>query len=440
MAVVNKFPGSYIQGSKENGPYVHHQDYCERSDIIVEGLSTEISDVVDNRGDLQAFFLDHLPKLGQFRREIAIDHKVDNAYAFGLLRWDDAQEKYIRPITVLSDQYSAYSEKMKESLSKYMEGMFSITKVEEAFRQQDFDSKLGFHSRFKVNIYDAEGCNGIISELRTADEIFAKIENSNETDAEMLQEIDEIRQNSDSDGNSKNKKEALLASRNLSRAYKKEFPKAFQAESQAAAMLHVHNKYPRPIIKNIVPGLDVEHYLKSGYNYIPMKNSNLLVKGELGNLKSSVCLATSRLSLGGKLYGLSEYFFWTHITYEDNPLDWMVEQKRPITVIHHDSFLLEKTIHFVAEFFEKAVLITDEEETKESCALFRYTFAHLMPYSRGSAAIAEWFERAIYLSKGFNLSYNIHKQVDLEALTALTLDEFMDRYDEMIILKKPEDS
>ncbi len=436
--------GNYIQESKEGGFYPFHEDYCRRSNKIVAELSREIVAARDSRFDLRTFFLEKLPCLGKQRRDIAIDHNIEDGDEFGKLRWVDGQIIHIRPTTGLIGPYSHYSDKMKESLRVFMQGMFSMDIVNEASRYEDLKpaSKQDQSSRFKVNVYDSETLlEKVVSQPMSFDDLVNKITNSGKADENTIQLLEELVDAKDPDGkpfSEKLKKTVFLCTRELAREYKKQFPHAFTAESHLSTIKHLIMIYPSPTVERFTPGLDVERYLEEGYKFVQTGNNQLLVKGELGNLRSHVCIATSRLKFEGQFYALSEYHFWTHMSLDVDPLDWMVDQKKPITVIHHDSFLLEKTIDFAAEFFEKAVLSTDVDETKESCALFRYTFAHLMPYSRGSAAIAEWIERAIYSSKGLILSYNVNRQVDLEALTALHYATFRDEYDDMIILEKEE--
>ncbi len=64
----------------------------------------------------------------------------------------------------------------------------------------------------------------------------------------------------------------------------------------------------------------------------------------------------------------------------------------------------------------------DPETIKKNVAAFRYLFAHAMPYERGSAAIGEWFEKAIYKHCGYDFSSG--SSADLNALTSLSMSDF----------------
>lgn len=63
----------------------------------------------------------------------------------------------------------------------------------------------------------------------------------------------------------------------------------------------------------------------------------------------------------------------------------------------------------------------------------RYKFAHAIPFIRGSAAIGEWIETALYRYMGFN---NFHQSsattIDLEAFSSLSFQEFLMRYRSII--------
>jgi hypothetical protein len=75
------------------------------------------------------------------------------------------------------------------------------------------------------------------------------------------------------------------------------------------------------------------------------------------------------------------------------------------------------------------------EELKEKVVKFRYFFAHMSVYSRGSAAIGEWIEKAIYKSHGFSLEYKYpildcdeRPLADLDAFISLGPSEFIADY------------
>lgn len=82
----------------------------------------------------------------------------------------------------------------------------------------------------------------------------------------------------------------------------------------------------------------------------------------------------------------------------------------------------------LADIF-KACLDSDSlTSLQKNIAIFRYLFAHACPYERGSAAVSEWIEKAIYLYKGYEVQYPEGYRIDLEAMTSLDLSEFVKDY------------
>lgn len=101
-------------------------------------------------------------------------------------------------------------------------------------------------------------------------------------------------------------------------------------------------------------------------------------------------------------------------------------------VVQQDPFDIEKTLRSVRAAFDKAMKWTSErpeEDLKIAMGLIRYQFAHAMPFKRGSAAIAEWLETAIYRYHGFDrFQQPCDRLLDLDAFTAFSLKEFMENY------------
>jgi hypothetical protein len=69
----------------------------------------------------------------------------------------------------------------------------------------------------------------------------------------------------------------------------------------------------------------------------------------------------------------------------------------------------------------------------ENTGIFVYLYSHACPFMRGSAAIGEWIESAIYLSQGYNFTYGVcsgrfRDSDNLDALAAPTLGLFMSTY------------
>lgn len=84
-----------------------------------------------------------------------------------------------------------------------------------------------------------------------------------------------------------------------------------------------------------------------------------------------------------------------------------------------------------------------KEELKERVAILRYLLAVSSPYKRGSAAIAEFIEKAIYEYHGFGFEYKYPRfsikkpAADLDAYVCFTLEEFILTYKSKAIVLEP---
>jgi hypothetical protein len=188
----------------------------------------------------------------------------------------------------------------------------------------------------------------------------------------------------------------------------------------------------------------MSHYLKAlaiecpSPKQIPTASGRIILAGNPSNLKSMYVLATNRLEVDGKLYAMSQYLTWMYCDYSEDPVDRMVKHSK-VMVIHQDTFLIETTVKNIAKIFKESVLWNRDKDSladlKNKVALLRYEFAHSMPFVRGSAAIAEWLEAAIYHHHGFTeFRHSKTSLTDLEALTSLTLEDFMKRYESTFLL------
>lgn len=79
---------------------------------------------------------------------------------------------------------------------------------------------------------------------------------------------------------------------------------------------------------------------------------------------------------------------------------------------------------------------SNETELKKRIGLFRYLFAQRTPYSRGSAMIGEWFEKALYKFHCYDFVYKYDEVIsngglplgDLDAFASLGLTQFLKNY------------
>ncbi len=146
-------------------------------------------------------------------------------------------------------------------------------------------------------------------------------------------------------------------------------------------------------------------------------------------------LVTRYLDVADQLHQISEYLIGFNDQAPKDTLQCMRENA--ITVIlHQDAFLVDSMLADVAHLFKEALEWdgSDPKMLKGRVALLQYELAHAMPFKRGTAAISEWLEMALYRHHGFNLIYNPEKNVNLEALTS-PLSQFMEGYDSMLTIQ-----
>jgi hypothetical protein len=122
--------------------------------------------------------------------------------------------------------------------------------------------------------------------------------------------------------------------------------------------------------------------------------------------------------------------------YEEDPVEHMKERSK-ITIIHQDEFLIDATLKDIAALFKKALMCDKENfsDLKDAVMLMSYELDHNMPLGRGSSAVGEWMEQAIYASKGYQMKYAISKLLNLEAVTS-TLPEFVENYSKLTRFEK----
>ncbi|MCX6990875.1 MAG: hypothetical protein NTX49_07435 [Chlamydiae bacterium] len=398
---------SYIT-ERNPGKYGGRQeDYISQSHRAIEVATRQIGVGVSEGKDVTALFYEVLRDLSAARQNIAIAHGTNSAESFGrkrelpctpeeLARGENA--RYIGAFTLLDgEEYSEYNSLFLDRLQRALRTLrhdirgFSQTTYEETKKV------LG-----RVNKFSAEVLTGEVllrlGTIPTIEELNAAITIEGRKPENIIDFV--------------NSREAMLS------------------------------------LKSSAPDLDkrlrMSHYLKALAIECPSPtkmatpSGEVIVAGNPGNLKSMYVLATNRLEVDGKLYAISQYLTWMYCNYSEDPVDRMKRHSK-VMVIHQDTFLIETTLKNIAKIFQEAILWNRDKEgltdLKNKVALLRYEFSHNMPFQRGSAAIAEWLEAAVYRYHGFTEFRHVKTSLtDLEALTSLTVDDFMKRYDRTIIM------
>ncbi len=113
-----------------------------------------------------------------------------------------------------------------------------------------------------------------------------------------------------------------------------------------------------------------------------------------------------------------------------------------VEICHQDYQYTLRSSILLQKYFILALSADKVQDLKKNLAIFRFIFGHTAPYFRGSAAIAEWFEKAIYEYRGYKASYapqfvdaNYRPTGDLDAFI-VSLSEYIKMYKERMTLKK----
>lgn len=166
-----------------------------------------------------------------------------------------------------------------------------------------------------------------------------------------------------------------------------------------------------------------------------------IISGNVANLKSDFILVTKRSEINGKMYATSQWLTWAYKDYTRNPLDRMLlpEYRPTATVLHQDVFLREDALKECEKIFTNIMKwdckTSSISNLKDQVALLRYIFAEALPYIRGSAAIGEWLEGAIYGAFDKTCTYHpsyTKESVDLVAISTLKYSDYLHRYHDLV--------
>jgi hypothetical protein len=144
---------------------------------------------------------------------------------------------------------------------------------------------------------------------------------------------------------------------------------------------------------------------------------------------------TLRIEVDGKMAALSQFVTWLQ---RDGIKDPIVAMKThsSVLLVHQDLFLIETMLKEAARLFKSALTCdrADLKTLKGRVALWTTVFDNAMPFDRGSSAVSEWFQQAIYRALGYRLTYKPGKLVNLEVLTK-PFPQVVQEYDSMVELR-----
>ena len=359
-------------------------DYNRRVEAIVKETAGKITLARSENRDLAKLFHEILADLGAARRKIAIDHKTEDGERFGVRRDGIRLSDNSFGITSLFGQYEEYGKRLLHSIRRELEPIKrTLRTIDQTSLQVKKASLLGRASRVDFEILTCEnhiwGGPSIISAARYV-EFYELIGIEPPKSPPTKEDLMSVGFNTDAIRTLKEKK-----------------PGEYKKHKLLSAIRAIREMFPNKRMSDWVTG-------------------------------------TVRFQVGDKMVALTQYVVWLYRTYKEDPIDRMSENSS-VTLLHQDPFLIEMMLEEIAKVFDR-VIRRDKQELpalQRDIALMEYEFAHAMPFARGSMAISEWIEMAIYESHGFEIKYKL--PVNLEALT-LPFQEFVEKYPSMVDVQK----
>ena len=389
MAVVTTFRAPFSATTASTPE--RQAEYERRGEEAVEVASRSILEIRgDGDKEIGALFLYILRDMGERRHAIATLHGHSKAHLFGLRR-DSERCESLYILTPLDDQYLPYGNRLMAKFRREVgEISHDFTHFYETSRRIE-SVTMGRRSVFSWEIFSGQK----VTELEW---------NTMITSGPIRQ------------GEPINKETSF----ETIREWKEKNPKMYQRDKMHVQLRMLNVSYPS-IGTPLSPGMP----RREGYR----------APSEIYR-KSEYLLGTSRFEVNGKLYALSQYLTWMYRTYDEDPVARMEKYSR-IHVIHQDPFLLRDMLNEIAILFTACLRWTAADgidSLKDRVALWGYLFSHSMPFARGSAAIRDWLETALYRSLGYDCTYHKDYARDWDALTSLSFEESLESYRRRITL------
>lgn len=178
---------------------------------------------------------------------------------------------------------------------------------------------------------------------------------------------------------------------------------------------------------------------RSKAHYVSLKAITAwdVVAPHIGELEEPLMLTvTNRVDLDKPRYGLSEMRCF--LEGKDGPEATLTQLSNhgKMVVMFQDNFLVDPTMAEVKRLFGEAMRWdgADIEVLKDFVGQMRYLMAQAMPIARGTAAVGEWLEETIYRKHGQSPAHPPGKVIDVAALSAFGMAEFMAAYKEELEL------
>jgi hypothetical protein len=384
------------QGANYGG---RQSDYLKRARAMIARTEKAIHDAVENKQDLKDLFFTTLNGMGKERRKIARDHQTKTASEFGYRR--DCDQYAHTAFTNFSNEYSKYGRKILAQL----QGILSQMDCDEWFELKKFvikDSTFGRASSIKIEISEAE-------DLRKRGWFTKSLDNQ----VPKWFPVELCRK----DKHTSEEFARLFAG---CKRFWIEDPKGYQWLKKGYDFQRLWSHFPFSVKSGAIKG--------------PVEWVEKLI-----SQRSVLVEATVFFEINGKMLPLYGYITCLHRSLKQTNEDLLEKITRDcVAVVEHQSqFLIEETLKDLAHLFEQIICWdrSDLTELKRLMAFFRYEMA-CMPFHRGTAAITEWLEGALYGYHRIDYQYKGDCLADLEVYCNPLFSDFFKAYDSMCTLKK----
>ena len=391
---ISYMPSGYIPQKKHAmyGPEANYGErqerFVERSRETVRKNSDLLRDILSQEGDFAEIFPTLIQSLAEERRRIAEEENTPAADLFGR-RAEEIAIDGIYSYTVLADVYEDYN---VVALNHLREKMVQMKHTLKEFQQTNY--KISETTLGRTFMYEIE--------LLSDEELHKR--GWTQSPAEEIAKFARNHQVFPNPDLSKQEFSATVFS--LLKMVKAENLDLYKRDKMFSYVIGVRNAFPSPRLG-----------------------------GPAKNLASEYVLGTARMAIDGKAYALAQMFTWVYRDFHQDPLDRMVEKSTAIA-IPQDPYLNPILEQECAKVFAEALQWDRSQEVsvlKNQVALLRYLFAQVSPFARGSAWIGEQLELLIYSYHGFEICrYSTRGLVDLEALTAVSVANYLEQYDKLV--------
>lgn len=335
-----------------------------------------------------------LNDFGAARKKIAIEQNVTNPEVFGA----DRRSATDVSLTVFDKQYAKYGAKLKdelmEELRKIQKDLIKNGKIENPLKEFPGASATITH-QMTLGIE-----SHTVVEVLGKQEIMARI--TTDSQEELTQLLNATGLTADPTKTHKDYKELISKNHNLALMLRKNAP-------------DLHRKYEFTALLGTLYSHD-----------------------RLNSLKSEWVVMTRYATVNGETLPLSSCVTWMYRTHVEDPISHM-EEFSIISIYHQNTTFLDDMLENIAKVFGKILAWSPNDGTRklqDLSAVLQYQFAHCMPFHRGSAAISEWLESALYLYHGYDLQRVKNESVNNHAF-ALTLPDFIEKYKTILSIQKP---